>query len=136
VHLTKDSTVPSLPKLLGACLATLVAAVFSMPAIARTAAGVTADWPDRPIRMVTPWSPGSGTDIVARMVADRLREITDKLDRALNRIAAMPDVQARIREAGSFPVTPAITPKQWGEMFRRDVKTWAGLVTRSGPTIN
>lgn len=48
----------------------------------------------------------------------------------------MPEVQARIHEAGSFPVMPATTPEQWGEMFRRDVKTWADLVTRSGAAIN
>lgn len=64
------------------------------------------------------------------------REIVEKLNQTVNRIIAAPDVQARIHEAGSFPVRPATTPEQWGEMFRRDVQTWADMVRRSGATIN
>src|SRR3954469_4115031 len=29
-------------------------------------------WPTRPVRMVVPFTPGSGTDIMARTVSDRL----------------------------------------------------------------
>lgn len=29
-------------------------------------------WPDRPVRMVIPWPPGGGNDIVGRIVAERL----------------------------------------------------------------
>jgi tripartite-type tricarboxylate transporter receptor subunit TctC len=31
-------------------------------------------WPDRPIRMIVPFPPGGGTDVVARVVAQRLSE--------------------------------------------------------------
>ena len=64
------------------------------------------------------------------------REIVEKLNRTVNRIIEEPDMQARIFEAGSFPVLPATSSQQWGEMFRRDVQTWADLVERSGATIN
>lgn len=42
---------------------------LALPALAQTG---TAAWPDRPIRMIIPWPPGGGNDIVGRMVAERL----------------------------------------------------------------
>ena len=68
--------------------------------------------------------------------ADTPREIVDKLNQAVNRIAAQPETQTRINEAGSFPVLPPTSAAQWGELFRQDVKIWAELVKRSGATIN
>lgn len=40
-------------------------------ASAQTSTGRTA-WPQQGIRIISPWSAGSGTDIVARMIADKL----------------------------------------------------------------
>lgn len=64
------------------------------------------------------------------------REVVARINAAVNRVVAMPDVQARIHEAGSFPVSPPTTPEQWGEQFAADVRTWAELVRRSGATIS
>lgn len=33
------------------------------------------NWPERPVRMVVPWGPGGGTDIVARQFSARLTEM-------------------------------------------------------------
>lgn len=63
-------------------------------------------------------------------------EIVDRLNRSVNRILAVPEVQRRINDVGCFPVLPPTTPQQWGEQFRRDVQTWAEMVRRSGAKID
>lgn len=45
-------------------------ALLATTLIAGTAHAET--WPDRPIRMIIPWPPGGGNDIVGRIVAERL----------------------------------------------------------------
>jgi tripartite-type tricarboxylate transporter receptor subunit TctC len=45
----------------------LAAALLLLPAAARAA-----DWPERPIRMVIPFAPGAGADIVGRTFAEEL----------------------------------------------------------------
>jgi tripartite-type tricarboxylate transporter receptor subunit TctC len=50
--------------------------VLTVPAMAGMAPaacpGPSAAWPRRAIRVISPFAPGSGTDIVARLVSDRL----------------------------------------------------------------
>jgi tripartite-type tricarboxylate transporter receptor subunit TctC len=48
--------------------AVFVAVAFSGPVLAQ-------NWPERPVRMVVPWGPGGGTDIVARQFGARLTEM-------------------------------------------------------------
>ena len=45
-------------------------------AIAAAAAGVVMaqSWPAKPVRVIVPWGPGGGTDIVARALTARLSE--------------------------------------------------------------
>jgi tripartite-type tricarboxylate transporter receptor subunit TctC len=37
-----------------------------------------AAWPDRPLRLIVPWPPGGGTDIVARVFTPKLSEVLGK----------------------------------------------------------
>jgi len=57
-----------LERLFACCLAILAALVLpSVPAMAQP-------WPQRPVRFILPLGPGSGTDITARLFAERLAQ--------------------------------------------------------------
>ena len=49
------------------CSAVLAASVANVAALA-------ADYPDKPIRMVVPWSPGGGSDVSGRIIAAKLTQ--------------------------------------------------------------
>ncbi len=48
--------------------ATAAAVVASAPAFTQGA------WPERPVRVVVPWPPGGSTDVLARLLAERLAQ--------------------------------------------------------------
>ncbi|WP_304306417.1 tripartite tricarboxylate transporter substrate binding protein [Pseudacidovorax intermedius] len=45
-------------------------------ALAGTPAFAQSDWPAKPIRLIVPFPPGGGTDILSRLVANKLTEVT------------------------------------------------------------
>lgn len=52
--------------------ASLFAVLIALPALSAVAADA---YPQKPIRLVVPFSPGGGTDLLARAVSDRLTEV-------------------------------------------------------------
>jgi tripartite-type tricarboxylate transporter receptor subunit TctC len=46
-------------------------ALLAAPALAQTR-----DWPSRPVRVVVPFAPGGSTDVMGRLLADRLSQVT------------------------------------------------------------
>ncbi|WP_426957301.1 Bug family tripartite tricarboxylate transporter substrate binding protein [Muricoccus radiodurans] len=98
----------------------LIAASLSMPFVARHA---LAAWPDRPLRMVVPFTPGGSTDILGRAMAQRLGEVFGQPFVVENRAGAGGTVGSEVvaRAApdgltwmmghiGTLAVNPAIYP--------------------------
>ena len=50
----------------------LLLAVLGAPLLARPALAQGSAWPDRPVRIIVPWPPAGGTDVLVRIYAERL----------------------------------------------------------------
>jgi tripartite-type tricarboxylate transporter receptor subunit TctC len=66
-------TFPSRRSLLACASASVVLALTTLRA---GAAGADAVWPDKPIRFIVPYTPGGGTDVVTRLIAQKVSEDT------------------------------------------------------------
>lgn len=73
----------------------MLALVCSLPAAAK------ADYPDRPIRIIVPFTPGGSTDILARMIAQKLTEAWSQQVIADNRPGANGVVAAELASKAS-----------------------------------
>ncbi|MCX7137100.1 MAG: tripartite tricarboxylate transporter substrate-binding protein, partial [Proteobacteria bacterium] len=80
-------------------------------------------WPEKPVRIVTPFAPGGGTDVFARMLAQRLTEVYGQQFIVDNRpgagsttgtefVARAPaDGHTLIMTSASFTFNPGLYPK-------------------------
>ncbi len=46
--------------------------LITLAALLATSGALAQSWPDKPIRMIVPWPPGGGTDIITRVISDKL----------------------------------------------------------------
>ena len=86
------------------------------------AAGAQEPWPGRPVHIVVPYTPGTGADILARVLGPKLAEdwkaavVTDNRPGATGNIGAdlvakaPPDGYTLLLTATSFTTNPALKP--------------------------
>ena len=80
-------------------------------------------WPEKPVRIVTPFAPGGGTDVFARILAQRLTEVYSQQFIVDNRPGAgsttgtefvaksPPDGHTLLMTSSSFTFNPGLYPK-------------------------
>jgi tripartite-type tricarboxylate transporter receptor subunit TctC len=101
-------------------------------ALATSARAATPPWPARSIRLVVPFPPGGGTDLAARIVAERLAAVLgqpvviDNKPGASTTIGVMQVVDAEadgytllFSGSSSYTVNPAVRPRLAYDPFRQ-----------------
>ena len=98
-----------------------------------TAGPAAAEYPDRPIRIVVPYAPGGNTDVTARIISDKLREVLGITVLVENKpgasgmigmdsvARAAPDGYTLLVSANSMVSVPAIygnAPYDWKTAFQ------------------
>ncbi|MEI6162050.1 MAG: tripartite tricarboxylate transporter substrate binding protein [Roseococcus sp.] len=54
----------------------LLAAGLAAPALLPTGSLAQSAWPERPVRVIVPWPPGGSTDVLCRIICERLHSVT------------------------------------------------------------
>ncbi len=87
-------------------------------------------WPSKPVRIVVPYAPGGGIDVVARVMAQKLGEQTGGTFVVENRpggggvigaelvARAAPDGHTLLASSTEFAINPAVRPKLPYDPFR------------------
>lgn len=63
-------------------------------------------------------------------------EITQRLNAAVNKVLATPDMRKLIVSSGSVPISPPTSAQQWQSIFNNDVQVWGKIAHDSKATVN
>jgi tripartite-type tricarboxylate transporter receptor subunit TctC len=76
------------------------------------------DYPSRPVRLILPFPPGGGTDILGRIISERL---------AAN--LGQPVVTDRLAAMATDPLTS--TPEEFGAYLKQEITKWGDVVRKA-----
>ena len=91
------------------CLVSRVISVLVMALAVGAVPAAQQDYPNRPIRLLTPAAPGGTTDILARLFGARLTEVFKEQVIVDNRASASGVIAADITAMGASAATGAVT---------------------------
>jgi tripartite-type tricarboxylate transporter receptor subunit TctC len=113
------------PLLLGA------AASLALPALGRA----QANYPSRPVRVIIPWPPGQATDLMARVVAQRIADQWGQPMVPENRAGAGgmigTDLVAKAAPDGYTVLAASTGPITTAPLVQRTPYTWSAISSRS-----
>jgi len=110
----------SIPESLRALIGAVLVAMSGLASIEDASAQ---KWPEKPVRIVTPFAPGGGTDVFARLLAQRLSDVYSQQFLVENRPGAgstigtefvaksPPDGYTLLMTSASFSFNPGLYPK-------------------------
>ncbi|VWX62967.1 conserved exported hypothetical protein [Burkholderiales bacterium 8X] len=62
--------------------------------------------------------------------------VTMRLNAAINKVMAQPDMRSLLLDTGSIPVEPAPSAADWSKAFAANVQVWGKVARESGATID
>ncbi len=62
--------------------------------------------------------------------------VTARLNGAINKVMARPDMRNLLLDTGSIPLEPALSASEWGKAFANNVQVWGRVARESGATID
>ena len=122
-----------------------LATIGALVLVATAARGQSADYPNRPIKMIVGFAAGGGTDVVARIMAQKMSEILDQTIVVENRTGASGMIAAQ-DVAKSDPdgytlmmgsqTTLAVAPHLYRKVTLNPAKDFAGVaLTGASPLV-
>lgn len=102
-----------------------VATVAAIACVAAATGACAQAYPAKSIRLIVPWPPGGGADVLTRMLTPKLTEALGQL----NRIIAEPEMRKRMLANGYEPVGGP--PEKFGKHISAEIAKWAPVVKRA-----
>ncbi len=105
------------------------------------------DYPNKPIRLVAPFSPGGATDVLTRIVGQKItermgqpvvtalpKEMVARLNTEISNAITAPELKEKLTALGAEPSIKS--PDQFAQYVREEIVKWAKVVKESGAKLD